>query len=90
MWMLASGGSAVCLGVAARLQSASQTRAPSSGVIIDFHLTGIRTFAELTTGQASCQNPGEAWTRKVSRDLQGLPGLGLVRRSCQTQTIQYT
>lgn len=45
MWMLASGGSAVCLGVAAKLQSASQTsRAPSSGVIIDFHPTGIRTL----------------------------------------------
>lgn len=63
----------MCMGVAARLPSASQTRAPSSGVIIDFHSTGIRTVAELMTGQASCQNPGEAWTRKVSRGLQGLP-----------------
>lgn len=51
MWMLASGGSAVCLGVAARLQSASQTRAPSSGVIIDFHLTGIRTLRSSPLGR---------------------------------------
>lgn len=58
---------------------------PSSGVIIDFHLTGIRTFAELTTGQASCQNPGEAWTREVSLALQGLPGPDFICRSCCIQ-----
>lgn len=61
---------------------------PSSGVIIDFDLTGIWTFAELTTGQArqaSCQNPGEAWTRKVSLALQGLPGPDFTCRSCCMQ-----
>lgn len=49
----------MCLGMAAGLQSASQTRAPSSGVIIDFHLTGIRTLRSSPLGRQAAKILGK-------------------------------
>lgn len=84
--MSASGGSDVCMVWLPDYNLRLELELPSSGVIIDFHLTGIRTLRSSPLGRQAAKILGKLGPEKFLMAGRGHLGWTSSHRSCQEQT----